>query len=145
MAALIIQIVISPTAVRSAGFQLSYAAMAGIAFIYPYLKDFWPSGGDNPTSLYSRLDLPRRIWESAALSISCQITTGPLAYLYFRSLPMHFILTNLIALPLTTALIPAALVTIVLHGAGICPDAAIRFTEWLAHSLLRSLEIISTM
>lgn len=145
MAALIIQIVLSPTAVRSAGFQLSYAAMAGIAFIYPYLKDFWPSCDDNPTSLSSRLDLPRRIWESAALSISCQITTGPLAYLYFRSLPMHFILTNLIALPLTTALIPAALVTIVLHGAGICPDAAIRFTEWLAHSLLRSLEIISTM
>lgn len=144
-AALIIQIVISPTSVQSAGFQLSYAAMAGIAFIYPWLRDFWPSAEGNPRSLMSRMNITKRIWEACALSIACQITTGPLAYIYFKSLPANFLLTNLIALPLTTALIPAALVTTVLHSTGICPDTAIRVTEWLVQNLLRSLEIIAGM
>ena len=144
-AALIIQTVISPTSVQSAGFQLSYAAMAGIAFIYPWLRDFWPSAEGNPRSLMSRMNITKRIWEACALSIACQITTGPLACIYFKSLPANFLLTNLIALPLTTALIPAALVTTVLHSTGICPDAAIRVTEWLVQSLLRSLEIIAGM
>lgn len=144
-AALIIQVVLSPASVRSVGFQLSYTAMAGIAFIYPWLRDFWPSEEGDPTSLRSRINIMRRVWEAASLSIACQITTGPLAYLYFRSLPGNFLLTNLLALPLTTALIPAALVTTALHSAGICPDAAIRVTEWLAQTLLRSLEIIAAM
>lgn len=144
-AALIIQIVISPASVLSAGFQLSYAAMAGIAFIYPRLRDFWPSEEGNPTSLKSRLNIVKRIWEAAALSIACQITTGPLAYMYFKTLPANFLLTNLIALPLTATLIPAALITTALHSAGICPDAAIEITEWLAQILLGSLEIIAGM
>ena len=144
-AALIIQTVISPSSIRSVGFQLSYAAMAGIAFIYPWLRDFWPSGEGDPTSLRSRMNIMKRIWEAASLSIACQITTGPLAYIYFKSLPLNFILTNLIALPLTTALIPSALITTALHNAGICPNAAIRITEWLTQILLRSLEIIAGM
>ena len=144
-AALIIQIVLSPASVRSAGFQLSYAAMAGIAFIYPRLRDFWPSEGGNPASFKSRMNIMKRIWEASALSIACQITTAPVAYIYFRSLPANFLLTNLIALPLTGALIPAALITTALHSSGICPDAAIRITEWLAQSLVRSLEIIAGM
>ena len=144
-AAFIIQTVISPASIRSVGFQLSYAAMAGIAFIYPWLRDFWPSGEGDPTSLKSRMNIMKRIWEAASLSIACQITTGPLAYIYFKSLPLNFLLTNLIALPLTTALIPSALITTALHSAGICPNAAIRITEWLAQILLRSLEIIAGM
>ena len=143
--ALIIQIVMSPSSVRSAGFQLSYAAMAGIAFIYPRLRDFWPSRHKDPTSIAARTDILRRIWESAALSVSCQITTGPLAYIYFRSLPKNFLLTNLLALPLTAALIPAALATTALHSSGICPQVAIRITEWLAQTLLYCLEIIAGM
>lgn len=40
LAALVIQLAISPMSARSVGFQLSYAAMAGIAFIFPRLKEF---------------------------------------------------------------------------------------------------------
>lgn len=144
-AALIIQTVISPRSVMSAGFQLSYAAMAGIAFIYPAMRRFWPSVEDSRRGIGAKADILKRIWESAAMSISCQITTGPLAYLYFRSLPLNFLLTNLIALPLTGALIPAALITLALHCTGLCPSAAIRLTEWLAQTLMYSLEIIATM
>ena len=138
LAVLMLHLVIDPLALREVGFQLSYAAMAGIAFIFPYLKRFWPGQNGRKGTL-------QRIWNSMALSISCQITTGPLAYFYFQSFPIHFLITNLIALPLTGFLIPAALLTLALDTFGICPDILIRATETLVTALSAALEIIASM
>lgn len=137
-AALAIQICIDPQSFRSVGFQLSYAAMAGIAFIYPWLKGLW-------SGTKEKKDIIRWIWDSASLSISCQLTTGPLAYMYFRTFPTHFLLTNLIALPLTGILIPFALITLCLNALGICPGMLLRATEALVKVLSEALRIISEM
>lgn len=137
-AALVIQLAISPLSIRSVGFQLSYAAMAGITFIHPWLRGFWPDDGTGTDPL-------RKIWDSASLSISCQLTTAPVAWYYFESFPTHFLLTNLLALPLTGAIIPAALTTVLLHSLGICPDLLIRLTESLVSALITSLTVISGM
>lgn len=138
-AALLIQLAVTPYDLKSAGFQLSYAAMAGIAFIYPWLKGLWPERDNRGW------DPIKAIWESAAMSISCQITTAPVAYIYFKSFPMHFLLTNLIALPLTGVIIPAGLLTICLSGAGICPEIMLRATEMLVKALSEALGIIACM
>ena len=87
----------------------------------------------------------RWIWNSLALSISCQITTGPLAYMYFGTFPQHFLLTNLIALPLTGVLIPSALLTLCLSCLGCCPAWLAAITDFLAQTTIHSLHIISTM
>ena len=139
MSALIIHLTISPGAIKEVGFQLSYAAIAGIAYIYPRLRSFWPDSGKEKEGL------PVRIWESAALSISCQFTTGPLAYLYFGTFPTHFLLTNLIALPLTGLIVPASLLTIVLEAFGICPEIIRKAAEALVSALSAALDIISQM
>ena len=136
--ALVLQLALSPSSVTSAGFQLSYAAMAGIAYIHPWLQGFWPEDGSGPNPF-------RKIWEMASMSISCQITTGPLAWYYFRSFPIHFLLTNLMAIPLTGLIIPVALLTILLFSLGICPDMLIRFTEFLVSALTGSLTVIAGM
>lgn len=144
LVAMMIQLCISPSAIRSVGFQLSYAAMAGIAFIYPSLKGIWPDDRNNGIGM--AVTKPGRyIWNSASMSIACQLTTGPLAYLYFGTLPKYFLLTNLIALPLTGVIIPAAALTLLLHQAGICPDLLMSTTEWLISMLIGALEIISSM
>ena len=146
MASLLIQVIIDPLSVRSVSFQLSYAAMAGIAFIYPWLRDFWPSGEAGDDSCGRALVRAMRwIWNSAALSISCQLATGPLAYLYFGTFPQHFLLTNLISLPLTGFIIPCALASLVLSGLGWCPTFMISVTEWLVSLLTWSLEVIASM
>lgn len=132
MTALVIQLVLSPGDVVNAGFQLSYAAMAGIAFIFPRLKGLWPE---------VRGGLMKWMWNSAAMSIACQITTGPIAYLYFGTFPVHFLLTNLIAVPLTGIIIPLSLLNVV----GICPDTLIPATEFLMECMRDSLEIIASM
>lgn len=140
-AALLIQLTANPLSASSVGFQLSYAAMAGIAFIYPYLKGLWPESDDGSY----RFPAMRWVWNSAAMSISCQLTTGPIAYAYFGTFPQYFLLTNLIAVPLTGIIIPAALLTLVLSVCGICPAFLVQSTEWLATLLTESLGIIAVM
>lgn len=135
-ASLIIQLTIDPLAIRSVSFQLSYAAMAGIAHIHPYLSRFWPQDGRN---------IFRRIWESASLSISCQITTGPLAWLYFRSFPRHFLLANLIAAPLTGVIITSALALLTADAMGFCPQILVRLTELSVTLMTGALKTIASM
>ena len=144
MASLLIHMVIAPDSLSEISFQLSYAAMTGIAFIFPRLRSFWPETPGNQAE-GPRPHPIRWIWETAALSISCQITTGPLAYIYFGTFPTHFLLTNLIALPLIGLIIPSALATLCLSTLGICPEIVSRATEALVTTLSEALEIISEM
>ncbi len=140
--ALLIQLAFSPTSIRSVSFQLSYAAMAGIAYLYPWLRDLWPGLPVDDRPLIRGV---RWLWNSASLSIACQLTTGPLAYFYFETFPRHFLLTNLIALPLTSFLIPLGLLVITLSGLGICPSFLLQATDLLVSALTFSLEVISGM
>jgi competence protein ComEC len=139
---MVIQLAASPHSASSISFQLSYAAMAGIAFIYPGMRSAWPEEDDTERTSWNFL---RRIWNSTALSISCQLTTAPLAWLYFHTFPKHFLLTNLIALPLAGLVIPGALIALLLDQAGICPELMLNGVEFLVTVLVRSLEIIATM
>ena len=147
MASLLIHLVIAPDSLSEISFQLSYAAMTGIAFIFPTLRSLWPETAGNQAGRPGdkRPHPIRWIWETAALSISCQITTGPLAYIYFGTFPTHFLLTNLIALPLIGLIIPSALATLCLSTLGICPEIVSRATEVLVTTLSEALEIISEM
>lgn len=134
----IIHLTLNPSDLMSVGFQLSYAAIAGIAWIHPRLNKFWTDESSNK-------GLMKRIWDSACLSISCQLTTGPIAWLYFGTFPKYFLLTNLIALPLTGILIPFAILTTVLNCIGLCPTFLIMVTEALSEALCNSLRIIAQM
>lgn len=140
--ALILQLTYAPLSVLSAGFQLSYAAMAGIAFILPRLQSLWPGNIYDDRSFTRFI---RKIWNACAMSISCQITTAPLAYIYFRTFPQYFLLTNLIALPLTGIIIPAVLFTLILCVLGIDIPFITALTESLISALITALETIAGM
>lgn len=137
-ASLFLQLLISPADINSVGFQLSYSAIAGIAYIYPHLNNLWPVKGQKRPPM-------KILWDAASLSISCQLTTFPLAWFYFKTFPQYFILTNLISFPLVSLLIPCALITVTLSGIGICPDFMIWITETLSTTLCDGLEIIASI
>ena len=159
LTSLVIQLVIDPLAIRSVSFQLSYAAMAGVAFVYPWLQGFWDRTvrdiitgptGSIISSLVRKVDWLVRIslkwlWSTVAFSISCQMTTAPLAYVYFGTFPLHFMLTNLLTLPFIGLLIPAAMLVLVFSSLGCCPMLLVHATEWLTSTLIWILEVISTM
>ncbi|MBR5567772.1 MAG: ComEC/Rec2 family competence protein [Bacteroidales bacterium] len=138
---LIIHLTISPGDIRSVGFQLSYLAMFGIAYLYQHIRRFWP-GINDPEG---RKGIMQRIWDAAALSISCQLTTGPVAWLYFGTFPQYFLLTNLISMPLTGILIPMAVLTVLLSTLGILPQFLVTATEWVSTLLIQSIGIIASM
>ncbi|MEP6674253.1 MAG: ComEC/Rec2 family competence protein [Ferruginibacter sp.] len=77
------------------GFQLSYFAVVGIvAFQQPvynffYIKNKW-------------ID---KIWKMAAVSIAAQIFTFPVCIYYFHQFPNFFLITNIIAVPLSSLIL----------------------------------------
>ena len=117
--ALTLQLAFSPLSIASLAFQMSYLAVAGIAFILPVLE--------------------RWLWNMMALPISCQITTAPLAWIRFHSFPVFFLLTNLLAMPVCELLMVVAALT--LMGCDFC----VGLCDWLARLLLKVLEIIASL
>lgn len=133
--ALTVQLVLDPMVLDSIGFQLSYLAMLGIFTIYPVIKDWYPAGKGVMFS----------VWKSAALSISSQVFTAPLVFFRFGTFPKFFLLTNLIAMPLTTLFVVTVLCCIILTPPGLCPAVLVKFADILSQALTASLKIISGM
>lgn len=113
--ALTIQLALRPDYIASVGFQLSYLSMLGITVLYPRLESWYPEG--------RRGDPLRAIWKSAAMSLSCQLFTAPVAWYHFRSFPLYFLITNLIALPLSELVIMGSVAAAILEATCGCPPA----------------------
>ncbi|MDD7071347.1 MAG: ComEC/Rec2 family competence protein [Candidatus Egerieousia sp.] len=106
----------NPQVVASIGFQLSFAAMAGIMLIMPTLSESLESvmGRWRGRGMASRTICwcAERIAAPLLLTISCQITTLPLCLYYFQSFSNYYLITNLIAIPvvaITLYMLTAAL------------------------------------
>ena len=136
--ALTLQLAIRPDNISSISFQMSYLAMCGIVFLLPGLHGWFPGDGRafNPM---------KRIWDAAALSISCQIFTAPLAWIRFHTFPKYFLLTNIISLPLTSAAMVISAAVIALAAAGIHPLWLIAIDDRMLQALVSVLETISVM
>lgn len=139
--ALLLQLCIKPSVISSVGFQLSYLAMLGTFTLFPILRDWYPSAG--PAK--DRWNLMRGMWEAMALSISCQAFTAPLVWLRFHTFPKYFLLSNLISLPLTEALIAGGLLCICLETLKIGPHLLTRAVDCLSELLCSSLETIASI
>ena len=77
------------------GFQLSYLAVAGIAMLQRNIYNLW----------LPENRLLDQIWQLIAVSIAAQMTTFPLSLFYFHQFPNYFLITNLIAIPLSSLVI----------------------------------------
>ena len=135
--ALTLQLAVRPDYITSVGFQLSYLAMLGITVVLPRLEAWYPR---------SRGPLPMRyIWKCAALSISCQLFTAPAAWLYFGTFPKYFLITNLIAMPLTECIIMTSVLSLLLDAMGICPRFPVRACGGTIQLLEYCLETIAAI
>ncbi|MBP5486436.1 MAG: ComEC/Rec2 family competence protein [Bacteroidales bacterium] len=141
LAALTIQLAVKPEVISTTGFQLSYLAMVGICTIFPILDRIYPDS----KGIWSRIDPFRKICSGASLSVSCQVFTAPLVWFRFHSFPRYFLITNLIALPLTSAVMVLSVTTIALSLMGMCPYFLINLDDRAVGLLVRCLEIISSM
>lgn len=98
---------LSPNSIFEAGFQLSFAAMFGIFYIYPYLKRcIWNFNLPKPI---------RYLLNLSSITLSCQISTFPISLFYFGSISPVFILGNIVAVPLVSIIIYVSICTLILQ------------------------------
>ena len=125
----------NPQVVASIGFQLSFAAMAGIMFIMPTLSESLERvmGRWRRRGMASRTIswCAERIAAPLLLTISCQITTLPLCLYYFQSFSNYYLITNLIAIPVVA-------ITLYMLTAALAIDALALFIQ---SDLLTSLSV----
>ncbi len=135
--ALIIQLTITPLAIDSVGFQLSYLAMCGICILLPKFEELYPK---------SKFPDPmRRLWSLVSMSISCQVFTAPAVWYYFGTFPQYFLITNLIAMPLTSIIMSVGLLACLLFYLGICPDFILDSVEACIQAMIFCLKTISEL
>ena len=77
------------------GFQLSFTAVAGLMICYQPILDILPFR--NPLAL--------KVWEMTAVTLSAQILTTPLLLHTFGRFPIFFLITNMVAIPLSTLIL----------------------------------------
>ena len=125
----------NPQVVASIGFQLSFAAMAGIMLIMPTLSESlkrvmerWRGRGMASRTICWCAE---RIAAPLLLTISCQITTLPLCLYYFQSFSNYYLITNLIAIPVVA-------ITLYMLTAALAIDALALFIQ---SDLLTSLSV----
>jgi competence protein ComEC len=81
------------------GFQLSYLAVLGIVLYQKPLQHFF----------YSKNKYLYSITQAAALTTAAQVLTFPVCIYYFHQFPMLFLITNLVAVPLSTGILYACI------------------------------------
>ena len=125
----------NPQVVASIGFQLSFAAMAGIMLIMPTLSESLKRVMERRRGrgMASRTTCwcAERIAAPLLLTISCQITTLPLCLYYFQSFSNYYLITNLIAIPVVA-------ITLYMLTAALAIDALALFIQ---SDLLTSLSV----
>jgi competence protein ComEC len=82
----------NPYLLWDVGFQLSYLAVLGIVICQKYIYNWF----------YFKNHLISKTWELASTSLAAQVLTLPVCIYYFHQFPLLFLLSNMIAIPLST-------------------------------------------
>lgn len=122
----------NPLFLKQVGFQLSYAAVAGILLLYPKLKSLW-----QPKNF-----LLQKFWMLTCVSLAAQVAVMPLGLYYFGQFSGLFLLSNWIVLPFLSLyyilfifsvvflcfglILPASIITIVDFGS----KSLYRYAVW---------------
>ncbi len=99
----IIMLLFSPLALYDVGFQLSFTAVLAIVLLNPLLS------GLIAADVQQRHGWLKAWWGLTSVSISAQVGTAPLVAYYFGRLPVWFLLSNYVVIPLATLTLYLAL------------------------------------
>ena len=124
-----------PEAPRDIGFQLSYSAVLSILLLHPWLK----------SRLQTRSRLLARVWELLCVSLCCQATCGMLAWWYFGTFPRYFLVTTLLAIPLTTAAMYTIAATLATSALASLLPVLAPLSAFTIHALSLILHLLNTL
>lgn len=136
----VLMVALDPAVITSLAFQLSFAAMAGIAVAVPRLNELTEVSGTD--SERDRISGPLRriasfVRGSVIVSVAATLATAPIVGLYFGEIPVWGIIATLFALPAVPVVIVTSAAAAVIGSLAptvIATWAA--FPTWLASSYI---------
>ncbi|UWX54562.1 ComEC family competence protein [Maribacter litopenaei] len=99
-----ILLVINPNLLFQVGFQMSYAAVFAIVWIYPLLQKWW----------FPKNRIIRYLWQLLSVSIAAQLGVLPISLFYFHQFPGLFFISNLLIVPFLGLILGMGMIIIVL-------------------------------
>jgi len=116
----------------SPGFQMSYAAVFAIVWIYPKLQAIWRPGQW----------LPRKIWQLLSVSLAAQLGVLPISLFYFHQFPALFFVSNLLVVPFLGLLLGTGFLIALLALFQLLPPAlALVYEEIIGAAGLRASKL----
>jgi len=102
-----------PMLLFQVGFQLSYAAVFSIFWLFPKLQDFW-----NPENI-----ILKKCWQLLSISLAAQIGVLPISLFYFHQFPGLFFISNLLIVPFLGIILGLGFLIIALMLVDILPNS----------------------
>lgn len=117
------------------GFQLSYAALTGIALLQKPLADCFPS----------KYNFIKHIVSLLSVSLSAQFACLPFILYYFHSFPSYFLLSNLLLLPFLPLLVYGGILILLLDLFSISIPAVISSYEFILSYFNKAIVYIASL
>lgn len=134
---IIVMLLVNPMSIWDVGFQMSFLAMIGIFTfntpIYNIINNEW---------LFEH-PIIRKIWALVCVSLAAQITTMPLTIYNFGNLPVLFLMTNMVAIPLVTILLYSVFASLVFWFIPFVRYALLKIIHWVTYLLSSTLGTIA--
>lgn len=125
-AAAVMMLIYNPFYLYDVSFQLSFTAVAGIVLLQPLI--------------YNKIKVNNKIgdyiWSLMSVSIAAQLITAPIVLYYFSRFATHFLLSNILVIPITSVIMYLAVITLFI---GFLPIVQ----QFLADVLLLSIKLLN--
>ncbi len=105
-------LLVNPMFLFQVGFQMSYAAVFAIVWIYPILQKVW----------FPNYWILKKGWQLLTVSIAAQLGVLPVSLYYFHQFPGLFFISNLAIIPFLGVLLGLGILIIVLVVLNILPN-----------------------
>ncbi|MDT7829257.1 ComEC/Rec2 family competence protein [Pricia sp. S334] len=110
-----ILLVIDPMLLFQVGFQMSYAAVFAIVWLFPLLQRLW-----NPKN-----KVLRYFWQLLSVSLAAQLGVLPISLFYFHQFPGLFFISNLVIVPALGLILGTGILVIFLALLNRLPDVLV--------------------
>lgn len=103
---------INPNLLFQVGFQMSYAAVLAIVWIYPLLQKLW----------YPKAKPIRYVWQLLSVSVAAQFGVLPISLFYFHQFPGLFFISNILIVPALGIILGTGILVVILSLINLLPD-----------------------
>lgn len=110
-----ILLIINPMLLFQVGFQMSYAAVFAIVWIYPMLQKLW----------YPKNRVVRYFWQLLSVSIAAQLGVLPISLFYFHQFPGLFFVSNLLIVPALGVILGMGILVIIVGLLNLLPEVLV--------------------